>query len=41
MDTYRKCEWRYEDEYQKLAGHWLFKSRNYKMVHIQTITKPG
>jgi len=31
---------RYDDEYQKLAGRWLFKSRNYKMLHLQTITKP-
>lgn len=30
---------RYEDEYVKLSGRWLFKSRNYKMLHLQTITK--
>jgi ketosteroid isomerase-like protein len=30
---------RYEDEYEKSRGRWFFKSRNYKMLHLQIIAK--
>jgi uncharacterized protein (TIGR02246 family) len=28
---------RYEDEYVKRSGRWYFKSRNYKMLHLQSL----
>ncbi len=28
---------RYEDEYEKQRDRWLFKSRDYKMLHLQVI----
>lgn len=28
---------RYEDTYVKSAGRWFFKSRTYKMLHIQSL----
>jgi hypothetical protein len=30
---------RYEDEYEKSRGRWFFKSRNYKMLHLQIFAK--
>ncbi len=28
---------RYEDEYVKRNGRWYFKSRSYKMIHLQSL----
>ena len=28
---------RYEDEYVKREGRWFFKSRNYRMLHLQSL----